>query len=159
MKEVRLFPLPGLVFCLLGVLFFPVSCGQEKPFLQDGYYTAEAEGFDEYGWKEFVSIVVNHGQITTVEYNAKNPSGFIKSWDMDYMRNMNAVDGTYPNEYTRYYADQFLVKGEAELVDALSGATHSYYFFKQLAGRVLENAHTGDTSVALVALEPPPKGR
>jgi major membrane immunogen (membrane-anchored lipoprotein) len=156
MRELRRFP---PVLAVLGLLLLPLSCRESRAFPLDGYFSAEAEVFDDYGWKEFVSLGVNNGRITSVEYNAKNPSGFIKSWDMDYMRTMNAVSGTYPNEYTRSYADQLLLRGDAEAVDVLSGATHSYHSFKQLAGRALENARAGDSSTALVPILIPREDR
>jgi major membrane immunogen (membrane-anchored lipoprotein) len=145
----RLFP------CLLGGVLALSSCEEAgRGPLRDGYYTAEARDFDSHGWKEFVTLGVDNGRINSVEYNAKNASGFIKSWDMDYMRAMNAADGTYPNEYTRYYGEQLLQKQDAAAVDALSGATHSYGSFNLLAGRALDKAKTGDTSVSLVNIAP-----
>lgn len=53
----------------------------------DGFYTVEMSDYNN-GWKEFVTIRVSGNKIVTVEYNAKNSSGFIKSWDIPYMRNM-----------------------------------------------------------------------
>jgi major membrane immunogen (membrane-anchored lipoprotein) len=144
---------PVLIPCLLGIMLIPGACKDRRAFPRDGYYSAEAAAFDEHGWKEFVTIGVSNGRIGSVEYNAKNPSGFIKSWDMDYMRLMNAVSGTYPNEYTRFYGEQLLLKQDAEAVDTLSGATSSYHSFKELARRALENAKQGDTSVSLVSFE------
>ncbi|GHV67272.1 hypothetical protein AGMMS49928_03950 [Spirochaetia bacterium] len=141
-----------LAIFLAGGLLAAVSCRENGALLRDGYYTAEAMEFDNFGWKEFVSISVNNGRITSVEYDAKNLSGFIKSWDMDYMRLMNAIDGTYPNEYTRFYGEQFLTKQDAAAVDALTGATTSYHSFKQLAAQVILNAQTGDAPVSLVRL-------
>ena len=79
----------------------------EKTSLQDGYYTAQAAQFS-HGWREYITIMVKGGSIVSVEYNAENASGFIKSWDNAYMQNMYHVNGTYPNEYTRYYAGQLL---------------------------------------------------
>ena len=140
----------SFILILLFVTVFAVSCAQNESRLQDGYYTAEAAEFDDFGWKEFVTVFVNNGKIVTVEYNAKNASGFIKSWDMDYMRTMNAADGTYPNEYTRYYASQFLDLQSSDGVDAMTGATHSYHTFLQLADAVIAKAAVGDTTVALV---------
>jgi major membrane immunogen (membrane-anchored lipoprotein) len=120
--------------------------------MKDGYYTAEASSFDRRGWKEFVTIRVSNGRIIMVEYNAKNFSGFIKSWDMEYMRNMKQVNGRYPNEYTRIYSAALLNKQEIGGIDALAGATDSYRTFIQLAQRAIEKAKMGDTSVALVNL-------
>jgi major membrane immunogen (membrane-anchored lipoprotein) len=144
--------IPGLLF--MSSVF---SCSRHGPLLLDGYYTAEALEFDEHGWKEFVTVCVSGGRIITVEYNAKNAGGLIKSWDMDYMRIMNAADGTYPNEYTRLYGAQLISFQGIEGIDVLSGATNSYYSFVQLAKAVLEKSKTGDTSVAFieVAVRPP----
>ena len=135
---------------LLFLSLLLLCCGSKEGDLQDGYYTAEAAAFDEYGWKEFVTIFVNNAKITTVEYNAKNGSGFIKSWDMDYMRIMNRTSGTYPNEYTRFYEAQLITRQNPDHVDALTGATQSYKRFISLARAVISRAITGDTSVALI---------
>jgi major membrane immunogen (membrane-anchored lipoprotein) len=111
---------------------------------------AEAEHFDDRGWKEYVSIFVNNNKIVTVEYNAKNAAGFIKSWDMNYMRAMNRISRTYPNEYTRYYANSFLKTQRPDNIDALSGASNSYRSFRLLAGAALDRAKTGEKSVNFV---------
>jgi major membrane immunogen (membrane-anchored lipoprotein) len=137
----------------VGLALMAGSCsGAEYP-LKDGYYCAEAAEFDDFGWKEYVTIRVTSGRIIIVEYNAFNRSGFIKSWDMDYMRVMNASDGTYPNAYTRYYGRQFLESQGTEGVDLLSGATHSYHSFLQLAEAVLEKARRGDSTTGRVPLQ------
>ena len=136
----KLLPL-FLAVCLVG-------CGKTEG-LQDGYYTAQASDF-HFGWKEYVTIIVKGGRIVSVEYNAENASGFIKSWDNAYMQNMLHVAGTYPNEYTRYYANQFLEgQGESE-IDALSGASSSYGSFQVLVQAVLEQARKGDSSIVMV---------
>jgi len=127
------------------------ACGSETA-LQDGYYTAQAAEYS-HGWKEYITIMVKGGSIVSVEYNAENPSGFIKSWDNAYMQNMFHVNGTYPNEYTRYYANQ-LLEGQGEGgVDAITGATSSHSSFQILAQAVLEQARKGDSSIAIVNTE------
>jgi major membrane immunogen (membrane-anchored lipoprotein) len=130
-----------------------LGCADGFVAMRNGYYTAEAKAFDDHGWQEYVTIYVANNRIVTVEYNARNASGFIKSWDQDYMRVMNAVDGTYPNEYTRYYASQLLDTQDPEAVDAISGATNSYQSFKALAAAAIEHARVGDTEISLVDLE------
>jgi major membrane immunogen (membrane-anchored lipoprotein) len=95
---------------------------------------------------------VDSGRIVTVEYNAKNASGFIKSWDQEYMRTMNAVDGTYPNEYTRIYAAELLATQDANNIDAISGATNSCASFKTLAAAAIARSEAGDKGVAFVDL-------
>ena len=124
------------------------SCGGENT-LQDGYYTAQAAEYS-HGWKEYITIMVKDGSIVSVEYNAENASGFIKSWDNAYMQNMLHVNGTYPNEYTRYYAGQLLEGQGNGGIDALTGATSSHSSFQKLAEAVLEQARKGDSSIVLV---------
>lgn len=124
------------------------ACG-EQTGLQDGYYTAQASDFS-HGWKEYITIMVKGGSIVSVEYNAENASGFIKSWDNAYMQTMLHVTGTYPNEYTRYYAGQLLDgQGEGE-IDALTGATSSWGSFQKLAASVIGQAKQGDSSIVIV---------
>jgi len=137
---------------LVLLLVLPLSACGEKTALQDGYYTAQAADFS-HGWKEFVTIMVKGGSIVSVEYNAENASGFIKSWDNAYMQTMLHSNGTYPNEYTRYYANQ-LLEGQGEGgIDAITGATSSHSSFQILAQAVLEQARKGDSSIAIVNTE------
>ena len=139
-----------LTFTLIFLLLvLPLTACSEKTELQDGYYTAQAKDFS-HGWKEYITIMVKGGSIVSVEYNAENASGFIKSWDNTYMQTMLQVGGTYPNEYTRYYAGQLLEGQGKEDIDALSGATSSYDSFQKLETAVLEQAKKGDSSIALV---------
>lgn len=125
------------------------GCGETATELQDGYYTAQAAEFN-FGWKEYVTIMVKGGSIVSVEYNAENPSGFIKSWDNAYMQRMLHSNGTYPNEYTRYYAGQLLDGQGDGSIDALTGASTSYGSFQKLAAAVLEQARKGDSSIVVV---------
>lgn len=139
-----------LTLCLVVLTGVFSGCTQENK-LKDGYYTAElAEPVN--GWKEFVTICVSDGRIVTVEYNAKNAAGFIKSWDMAYMRRMNVQRGTYPNRYTRAYAASFLeTQGERD-VDMVAGASSSGGSFGQLTRALLEKAAAGDTTIAIVEM-------
>ena len=124
------------------------ACGPGSA-LQDGYYTAQAAQFS-HGWKEFVTIMVKGGEVVSVEYNAENASGFIKSWDNAYMQTMLHSNGTYPNEYTRYYARQLLEEQGEQPIDALSGASSSHSTFQKLAAAVLELARQGNSQIIIV---------
>lgn len=124
------------------------ACGEQEG-LQDGYYTAQVSEFS-HGWKEYITILVKGGNIVSVEYNAENASGFIKSWDNTYMQTMLHDTGTYPNEYTRYYANQLLQGQGQGGIDAISGASSSHASFQILARAVLEQARKGDSSIVLV---------
>ena len=137
-----------ILFVLLMAVLSLTACGKESG-LQDGYYTAQAADFS-HGWKEYITIMVKSGSIVSVEYNAENASGFIKSWDNAYMQTMLHSNGTYPNEYTRYYAGQLLERQAGEGIDILSGATSSGSSFQKLAAAVLEQARLGDSGIAIV---------
>lgn len=134
---------------LLLSLTLSLTACQKSAVLKDGYYTAQATQFS-HGWKEYVTIMVKGGTIVSVEYNAENPSGFIKSWDNSYMQAMLHQNGTYPNEYTRYYAAQLLEDQNETSIDALSGASSSCRSFRKLAQAVLEQAKKGDSSIVYV---------
>lgn len=137
----------ALLLSLLLLVPALTACGGGG--LQDGYYTAQAAEFS-HGWKEYITIMVKGGSIVSVEYNAENASGFIKSWDNAYMQTMLHSNGTYPNEYTRYYAGQ-LLDGQGEgTIDALTGATSSYESFQKLEAAVIEQAKQGNSSIVYV---------
>ena len=140
-----------VLLCLVAVLLL-VGCSSSEVKMLDGYYTAEAAEFNGHGWKEYITIYVHKNAIITVEYDARNASGFIKSWDMEYMRQMNIADGTYPNKYSREYIEALLSRQDPDKVDAVAGATYSHAAFQLLAKAAIENAKQGDTSVAFIVL-------
>ena len=88
--------------------------------------------------------------MVSVKYNAENHCGFIKSGESNYMQKMLRANGTYPNEYTRYYAGQ-LLDGQGEgTIDALTGASSSCSSFQKLSAAVVEQARQGDSSIVIV---------
>lgn len=137
-----------ILLSLLLLTFLLTACGEQEG-LQDGYYTAQAAEFN-FGWKEYITIMVKDGSIVSVEYNAENASGFIESWDNAYMQTMFHANGTYPNEYTRYYANQ-LLEGQGEgSIDALAGASSSHGSFQVLVQAVMKQAQNGDSGIVIV---------
>lgn len=137
---------------LMVTTFLITGCtsNEDKKVLQDGSYTAQMKEYS-YGWQEYVTITVKNGEIVSTEFNAENPSGFIKSWDNAYMQNMKPVSGTYPNEYTRYYAAQLTGQKETPNIDLISGATGSGENFQRLSEAVVRQAIKGDSSVVYVS--------
>ncbi|EOS55204.1 MULTISPECIES: hypothetical protein [unclassified Anaerotruncus] len=132
------------------IAFSAAGCNQKGDTLNDGYYTARMSDYS-HGWMEFVTICVSDGHLVSIEYNAKGPSGYLKSWDIPYMRTMGGLNGTYPNEYTRNYGAQFLeAGGDVSQVQAIAGATSSYKNFVRLADAAVGQSRAGDSSVAVV---------
>jgi major membrane immunogen (membrane-anchored lipoprotein) len=139
-----------LLICLVLMLVFSLSgCKKQESRLEDGFYTVEMSDYNN-GWKEFVTIRVSGNKIVTVEYNARNASGFIKSWDIPYMRNMLDKKGTYPNRYTRTYAANFLAAQSDKGIDAVTGASISGGNFQKMASLLMEKARKGDDSLGIV---------
>jgi major membrane immunogen (membrane-anchored lipoprotein) len=145
----------GLLLCLSGLLLASClllsACESDDGGMSDGYYTAQVSEPD-HGWTEFVTICVRDDRIVTAEFQAKNAAGFIKSWDMDYMRVMNEASGTYPNEYVRIFTREFLEDQHPD-IDALTGATDSHVRFTQLAAAAIDQARKGDKTVKIVDIE------
>ena len=138
-----------LLFTLLMMVSLLTACGEQTQ-LQDGYYTAQMSEYS-HGWREYITILVKGGSIVSVEYNAENASGFIKSWDNAYMQTMLHSNGTYPKEYTRYSANQLLTGQGEGGIDAISGATSSHGTFQMLARAVLEQSRKGDSGIIYVS--------
>ncbi len=139
-------------FCalvLLALMLFSTGCGSG---MKDGFYTAEMSDFS-HGWKEYLCIMVKDGSVVYAEFNAKDPSGYIKAWDNAYMKNMNAVQGTYPNEYTREYVSQLVNGKSGDDIEAVSGASTSGNNFRRLSVAVIEQAKKGDSSTIIVTTE------
>lgn len=137
-----------LLLLLLCTTLFACGCGSGSK-MKDGFYTAEMSDY-AYGWKEYLCIMVKNNTIIYAEFNAKNPSGYIKSWDNTYMETMLTVNGTYPNEYTRTYVSQLLETQDPEDIDAISGASSSATNFKKLSAAAIRQAVKGDPSTIVV---------
>ena len=137
------------ILIIFALAFTGCTSKKEDNTMKDGCYTAQMQEYS-YGWKEYVTITVKNGKIVSTEFDAENASGFIKSWDNAYMQTMLHSNGTYPNEYTRYYAGQLRDGQSAEGIDALTGASSSCSSFQKLAIAVLEQARLGDSSIVLV---------
>ena len=140
------------IFVILSffLFFLLISCSGIISSLKDGYYTAEMAEFDANGWKEYITICVSGGKIIHIEYDASNSAGFIRSWDMEFMSEMNVANGIYPNAYTRFYGSELLKNQNYSGIDSISGATNSYNLFLMLAQAALDNARTGKTGISKV---------
>lgn len=139
-----------ICFILLFLTFLLGGCGSNS--MKDGFYTAEMSDFS-HGWKEYLCIMVKNDTIVYAEFNAKDPSGYIKAWDNAYMKNMYSISGTYPNEYTRGYVAQLIETQNSEDVDAITGASTSGGNFSKLSYAVIEQAKKGNPDTIIVETE------
>lgn len=137
-----------ICFGLLILLLLLDGCSLQSE-MKDGFYTAEMSEYS-HGWKEYLCIFVKNDKIVYAEFNAKDPSGYIKAWDNAYMRNMLEPCGTYPNEYTREYVAQLIELQNPDDIDAVTGASNSGGNFKRLAAAVIAQAKKGDSTTIVV---------
>jgi len=145
----NLFILISCTVILASATGFYFSSGDSADLLHDGYYTAEEAEYVD-GWKEYVTIYVNNGKIVTAEFDGRDESGFIKSWDMDLMRLMNQTKKTYPSKYMRAYVSELVERQSTEGIEAVPGATDSCHSFRQLADAAILQARAGASQVAFV---------
>ena len=140
---------------LMLALLLLSACTETEPPLKEGHYSAEMETFDREGWKAFITLYVTNGKIITIEYDAKNETGFLKSWDMDYIRWMKSSLGIYPTGYMRAYSIALLNWQDPEKVHPLRGAEENCTYFKLLAKAALENSRLGHKEIAVVPYPSP----
>lgn len=119
--------------------------------LQDGKYRAEYENFDVYGWKDYIEVTVENGEITELVFDAVNMDGTaLKSEDESYKSEMEPIVGTYPAKYNKDLINQFLESGTISAIDVVAGATQSTGSFKTLLTNIAPYIQNGDTTTVIV---------
>jgi len=136
------------------LLFFAVlpGCAHDETVLHDGYYSAVAASFNNSGWKEFVTLYVYNNRIVTVEFNARNPSGLILSWDGMTLRSLKSKMRQHPNLVIRKYSQELVNRQRPENIRKITGDEYFYDSFIALAAAAMARARAGDKSVADVQL-------
>ena len=140
--------LMAVVICV-----FAFTACSEASFtnLQDGTYRAEYKNFDVYGWKDYIEVTVEDGEISELVFDAVNmEDGSLKSEDENYKSEMEPIVGTYPAKYNADLINQFLESGKISAVDVVAGATQSTGSFKTLLTNIVPNIKEGNTEIVLV---------
>lgn len=140
--------LMAVVICV-----FAFTACSEASFtnLQDGTYRAEYKNFDVYGWKDYIEVTVENGEISELVFDAVNiEDGSLKSEDENYKSEMEPIVGTYPAKYNTDLINQFLESGKISAVDVVAGATQSTGSFKTLLTNIVPNIKEGNTEIVLV---------
>ncbi|MFP4365079.1 MAG: FMN-binding protein [Spirochaetia bacterium] len=104
----------------------------------NGTYTAEGE-FGDHGWKPTLSITFQDGEITDVTYDEVNEDGDSKRESEDYAERYSEQSGLTPDDAFSQLEEQLMNTGDADDVDAVSGATSSSENFKSLARQIIES--------------------
>jgi major membrane immunogen (membrane-anchored lipoprotein) len=128
------------------------GCNEEPNALNDGFYTAQADSFGADGWRDFLTIYVNNGQIAIAEYDAVNLSGFRRSWDMDYHQSAMSTYGSKASQYYLSYQAALLSVQDAEGIQPIQGAQRMHQVFTALAMAAIDRSRANDNSIANVRL-------
>jgi major membrane immunogen (membrane-anchored lipoprotein) len=129
-----------------------VSCSEERNALADGYFTAESMNYDGDGWKDYLTIYVNNGQITVAEYDARNMSGFRRSWDMDYLQGLRPFGRDRLSNYIISYQNSLVTLQNPEKIQPIPGTRNMHEVFTILAQNAINQAQKGKRGVVFVKL-------
>ena len=137
---------PFLLCALLLLALLP-GCSPDGASMHNGYYSARADSFGKDGWKDFLTLYVHNNRIVTVEYNARNVSGLVMSWDVLYLSRLKAAMGLHPNQIIREYANELLNRQNPALIRRIRRDTRFYDSFTTLAAVAIAQAKAGDKTV------------
>jgi major membrane immunogen (membrane-anchored lipoprotein) len=120
--------------------------------LEDGTYKATYSHMDSHGWRAFVELTVDGGEITDATFDYVNPDGQLKTEDEGYAERMGQYsdNGMTPAEASEALEAGLVEQQDPAAVDVVTGATHSSHNFQDLAAAAIENAKAGDTSTAVL---------
>lgn len=106
----------------------------------DGTYKAEYADFDEYGWKETVTVKIKNGKVEVTSFDAisKDDEKKKKSDDEDYAAKMKEKAGLTPAEAFEKLMENFeSADNDVTKIENVAGATVSSNDFKLLVGEIL----------------------
>lgn len=135
------------------------GCSPDETVMRDGYYSAEADSFNGHGWKECVTLYIHNNRIVTVEYNERNASGLIMSWDTQYLSRLKKELGVHPSRLVREYALELLNRQDPHTVRRVRNDKRFYEAFTTLASAAVSQARTGDRAVVEYPLSRPDNAR
>lgn len=104
---------------------------------KDGTYKAKEAKPDERGYTADVAVTVKGGKITKVVYNETKGGKASKWGDANYNAMMKKVSGVSWSEAVQKLEADLQAKGDANAVDAVSGATELSARFKTLVAQAL----------------------
>lgn len=118
--------------------------------IQDGTYRLEEQNFDENGWKVFIEITVEDGKIKATDYNYTDENGQLKTDDESYQEMMKDKSGVGPQEFVKQLNEDLLATQDAQLIDVVTGATHSSETFINYAQQLIQAAQDGHTETIFI---------
>lgn len=118
--------------------------------MQDGTYRLEEQNVDENGWKVFIEITVEEGKIKASDYNYTDADGQLKTDDESYQEMMKDKSGVGPQEFVKQLNEGLVATQDAQLIDVVTGATHSSEAFINYAQQLIQAAQNGHTETIVI---------
>ncbi len=142
-----------IVFCVVFTSnLLLVGCA---PSYVDGSYRVEFSDYDSLGFKEYLTAVVQDGQVASVNIGSEDRNGVTKTSNEEYRTAMELASGTYPDEVYSTLDARYLVlaqsREEEGSVEALAGATLTSNNYALLYDALLDAFVTGETLVVIQA--------
>lgn len=129
----------------------PAEGETEAAALVDGTYRAEYDKEDSRGWKGFVEVTVEGGQMTAATFDYINADGALKSADEGYNTSMKEAAGTNPAEFSVALTESLIATQDPAKVDVVTGATSSTTEFVNFTTALMAQMQEGNTEVLVVA--------
>ncbi len=125
------------------------ACAKDEVYV-DGAYSARFKDYDSRGYQAYVDVSVEDGKVVSIEYDAVDKEGNLRSEDAKYRAEMEKVQGTYPEKYAHDLVNQYMKAQSLDGVDALAGATYATDSFNTLMAAVEENMAAGNTRTIIL---------
>ncbi len=123
------------------------------PSYIDGSYRVELKNYDSLGFKEYITVIVENGEVVSINIGAVDRNGVTKTDNEDYRIAMELATGTYPEEVYETLDGRYLLlaqdKGSEESVDAVAGATLTSNNYAILFDELKNSFVTGETVVTV----------
>lgn len=125
------------------------------PKYKDGTYRLEGESFDNTGWKPFMEMTFENGEVVDVVFDYTNVDSTkpTKTEDDFYNDVMLKKIGVNPRIYTKEFAIELLIEQSPDDIDGVSGASASTKEVQIMSKRLFEKAKSGDTKPETIKLE------
>ncbi len=138
-----------LLISAVSLLLFS-SCA---PSYVDGSYRVEMSDFDSLGFKEYLTAVVQDGEVAAINIGSQDRNGVTKTNNSEYRIAMELATGTYPDEVYTTLDARYLVlaqsRDEEASVDAIAGATLTSNNYALLFEELQNSFITGETLVVV----------
>jgi major membrane immunogen (membrane-anchored lipoprotein) len=106
---------------------------------KDGTFKGESI-VDYYKYKHVISLTIKDEKIVSIDYDEVKEDGSGKRNDKKYCEEMKKGTGVSPAEAYPQYEQRLLERQDLSKVDAVSGASYSFYRFRTSAIRALLKA-------------------